>query len=529
MKIIGTVSSSTSTTIPTISHSDENQPTVSASVTANSNITYSLTINGDKQPISAQLIDQNPLQQSYITIRFPIDVLVQYVEGSSESLSNAISSLKQDFCGDNTMYFGPAIKDTTTSSTGALVRGGDISILEVLTGEKASGTPSWDSPITLTALSSYQNKNTYTAPTVTFHQHQQRQIRCIEAHLDVILYCPASITANEAVVQYIKPAIKAQLTGIHRHAESSLNHPTPLRILPYYPPGLHHHINLTYPLATPSIEADEEALIPLRTQLHSVFGLPADRPLLRVANALVFGAAGPSSGGNTTSSNSSKPGSVARLADVHKGLAPSGVKDGSLSLIDGSYDYYHYMQDRTDDSGWGCAYRSLQTICSWFLKQHYTARSPPSHKEIQQTLVALGDKPADFIGSRQWIGAIELGFVLDSLLGVQCKVITVASGAEMSTKAREIAQHFDTQGTPIMIGGGVLAYTLLGIDYNESTAECAFLILDPHYTGSDELGKVRSGQWIAWKRFGDKAAAGGELFVADAFYNLLCPQRPSTV
>jgi hypothetical protein len=34
---------------------------------------------------------------------------------------------------------------------------------------------------------------------------------------------------------------------------------------------------------------------------------------------------------------------------------------------------------------------------------------------------------------------------------------------------------------------------------------------------------------VAWKKLGDKAAAGGDLFVADAFYNLLCPQRPNTV
>jgi len=34
-----------------------------------------------------------------------------------------------------------------------------------------------------------------------------------------------------------------------------------------------------------------------------------------------------------------------------------------------------------------------------------------------------------------------------------------------------------------MIGGGVLAYTLLGVYFNENTGDCAFLILDPHYTG----------------------------------------------
>lgn len=38
-----------------------------------------------------------------------------------------------------------------------------------------------------------------------------------------------------------------------------------------------------------------------------------------------------------------------------------------------------------------------------------------------------------------------------------------------------------------------------------------------------------AGQWVSWKRAGDKAAAGGDLFVANAHYNLLRPQRPVTV
>ena len=59
-----------------------------------------------------------------------------------------------------------------------------------------------------------------------------------------------------------------------------------------------------------------------------------------------------------------------------------------------------------------------------------------------------GDKPRSFVGSRQWVGAIELGFVLDTLLGVTCRVITVSAGADMPSKAREIAHHFDTQVQP---------------------------------------------------------------------------------
>lgn len=44
-----------------------------------------------------------------------------------------------------------------------------------------------------------------------------------------------------------------------------------------------------------------------------------------------------------------------------------------------------------------------------------------------------------------------------------------------------------------MIGGGILAYTLLGVDFNERTGDCAFLILDPHYTGPEDLKKITSG------------------------------------
>ena len=34
--------------------------------------------------------------------------------------------------------------------------------------------------------------------------------------------------------------------------------------------------------------------------------------------------------------------------------------------------------------GWGCAYRSLQTIWSWFNLQGYTDKPVPSHVDIQK-------------------------------------------------------------------------------------------------------------------------------------------------
>lgn len=69
--------------------------------------------------------------------------------------------------------------------------------------------------------------------------------------------------------------------------------------------------------------------------------------------------------------------------------------------------------------------------------------------------LCAGDKPRSFVGSRNWIGAIELGYVLDERLGVTCKVLTVASGADMASKARELEHHFDTQARPLAFFGGV--------------------------------------------------------------------------
>jgi len=64
-----------------------------------------------------------------------------------------------------------------------------------------------------------------------------------------------------------------------------------------------------------------------------------------------------------------------------------------------------------------------------------------------------------------------------------------------------------------MIGGGVLAYTLLGIDLSEKSPK--YLILDPHYTGKDDLGDIVSKGWVGWK--------DANLFKKSEFYNFCLP------
>lgn len=44
---------------------------------------------------------------------------------------------------------------------------------------------------------------------------------------------------------------------------------------------------------------------------------------------------------------------------------------------------------------------------------------------LSQALVDVGDKPSSFVGSRQWIGSIEVQAVLDQLLGITSRILFV--------------------------------------------------------------------------------------------------------
>jgi hypothetical protein len=250
-------------------------------------------------------------------------------------------------------------------------------------------------------------------------------------------------------------------------------------------------------------DSADDQLREARQKVHLSHFLPFDRPLVRKGNR--FLAPDEQESGH--------------LLNPHVGLAVSGMKPPfTTTTVTGSYAYHHYMQDHADDSGWGCAYRSLQTIVSWFRLQGYFETAVPTHKQIQEALVACGDKQASFVGSKKWIGSNEVGFVLNQLFGITCKMLFFSSGAELSFKGRELQHHFKTQGTPVMIGGGVLAHTILGVCFNEKTGDIRFLVLDPHYTGSEDLGVVQKKGWCGWKT--------GTFWDKNAFYNLCLPQRP---
>jgi hypothetical protein len=53
------------------------------------------------------------------------------------------------------------------------------------------------------------------------------------------------------------------------------------------------------------------------------------------------------------------------------------------------------------------------------------------------------------------------------------------------------------------------------------TGEVKYLILDPHYTGGEDIKTITTKGWVAWKdvKFWDDKA----------FFNLCCPLKPKGV
>jgi Ufm1-specific protease 1 len=96
------------------------------------------------------------------------------------------------------------------------------------------------------------------------------------------------------------------------------------------------------------------------------------------------------------------------------------ISNDSTASIQGRLKFYHYQCDGYDDRGWGCGYRTLQSLASWIInvKEDESDLQVPSIESIQQILVDLNDKSASFLSSDQWIGTYEVTIVLNQLYNV---------------------------------------------------------------------------------------------------------------
>lgn len=115
---------------------------------------------------------------------------------------------------------------------------------------------------------------------------------------------------------------------------------------------------------------------------------------------------------------------------------------------------------------------------------------------------------------------------MQELYGVQCRLLPISRGSEFtSTAAPILAEHFASGGGPVMVGGGQLAHTIIGVDTGSGpAARTRYLVLDPHYTGqAGDLATILTKGWVGWKDQG--------FWKPDVHYNLcmLPPGDPKEI
>ncbi|KAG2467692.1 inactive Ufm1-specific protease 1 [Polypterus senegalus] len=209
------------------------------------------------------------------------------------------------------------------------------------------------------------------------------------------------------------------------------------------------------------------------------------------------------------------------ILNVHLGL-PFPEPENNISrhtLVHGDYLYYHYGCDGVDDRGWGCGYRTLQTMSSWVCAQTSSGQSPPGLRQIQEALVTMSDKDRSFIGSRSWIGSFEIALCIDYFYQLPCKILHLRSGADLKAKLEELYEHFDRLGSLAMMGGDSDSASkgILGLCSGKHGHY--MLVLDPHFygpPGSISTNTAQKEGWISWRKI--------ELFERESFYNICLPQ-----
>lgn len=217
------------------------------------------------------------------------------------------------------------------------------------------------------------------------------------------------------------------------------------------------------------------------------------------------------------------------LSNPHSGL-PSPLEAGRTELVKGDYLYYHYGCDGFDDRGWGCGYRTLMTLASWIRGQKaqssdntLASLAPvPSNHKVQEILVQIQDKPSSFTGTKEWIGCIETGLVLDELYGVPCRILHSPSGSKLQEHVSALLQHFTSFGSPVMMGGDQdnLSKGIMGVCHGDGGTY--LLVVDPHFWGeARDPSSLQASGWVSWKALKD--------FSEESFYNLCVPQLPFVI
>ncbi|CAD5110923.1 DgyrCDS282 [Dimorphilus gyrociliatus] len=209
------------------------------------------------------------------------------------------------------------------------------------------------------------------------------------------------------------------------------------------------------------------------------------------------------------------------LKNIHEQLKKPPEESANeisvLELVKGDYLYYHYGCDGFDDRGWGCGYRTLQTLCSWLKFQRDCPELVPPLDGIQESLVDMNDKAPSFIGSKTWIGSIEVAMCVDYFYDTSCKIVHIKQGSDLKNFLPTIINHFEKYGCPIMMGGDSdnASKGILGVCQSKENAY--LLVLDPHYYGPNQSPReLTESGFLCWRSL--------ESFMPNSFYNLCLVQ-----
>ncbi|KAL3015628.1 hypothetical protein AAZX31_06G166400 [Glycine max] len=192
-----------------------------------------------------------------------------------------------------------------------------------------------------------------------FPVQEETRLLIVDIKLDVLCYSSRKLPLKYAISSLIIPGLVDQLNVVQKLMLPNLlaQHPW-LKSYHFSPPGILHPITVFYELSFGETEMKQ---VEVRRSLHSRLGLPYDRPLLRISNALDFSKL------NNNDMVSLQKGSTL-LRDVHIGIPSSGVTGGTVSLVQGSYEYFHYLHDGYNDSV--ISILLLTNGCNMFIKLH---------------------------------------------------------------------------------------------------------------------------------------------------------------
>lgn len=54
----------------------------------------------------------------------------------------------------------------------------------------------------------------------------------------------------------------------------------------------------------------------------------------------------------------------------------------------------------------------------------------------------MDDKPREFIGSNEWIGAFEVSMLINKLTGIDNRLLHISNGPDIVDKLHEFKNHF---------------------------------------------------------------------------------------